>query len=69
MFQIRCNQHQRTIFCKNCQLFGEKLKVLSKASDFCLPSLHWCWMLRSMISKKFYYFQTTKVVNSKDVIC
>ena len=69
MFQFRCAQYQLPIFYKNFQIFAEKLKFLRKSSHFLLLALHWCWMLKFMISKKFHYVQTSKIVNSKDAIC
>ena len=69
VFQFRCTQYQLPIFYKNFQILAEKLKFLRKSSHFLLLALHWCWMLKFMISKKFHYVQTSKVVNSKDAIC
>ena len=58
-------------FAKIFNFFVVKLQLLRKSSDFLFLAgvTNITLVLRFMISNKFYYFQTAKVVNSKDVSC
>ena len=57
-------------FAKVFRFFVVKLKLLRKSSDFLLLGVTKITLvLRFMNSNGFYYVQTTKVVNSKDVNC
>ena len=49
--------------------FVVKLKFLRKSIDFLFLTYITLLVLRFMISNKFYYAQTAKVLNSKVVSC
>ena len=46
-----------------------KIEIFEKIKWFFASNIHHMLVLRFMISNKFYYVETVKVLNSKDVSC